>query len=76
MEPIAVWIKRSGDWAVVHRCRRCGMIRTNRISGDDNLTALLSIALRPLAQPPVPLHELGNEIGLNAGRTLEVTDHE
>jgi hypothetical protein len=52
------------------------MIRTNRISGDDNMLMLMSIALKPLAQPPVPLHELGNELGLNAGRTLEVTDHE
>ena len=24
MEPIAVWVRRGGEWAVIHRCRRCG----------------------------------------------------
>ena len=24
MEPVAVWVRRDGEWAVIHRCRRCG----------------------------------------------------
>ena len=55
MEPIAVWVKRGGEWAIVHRCERCGMIRSNRIAGDDNEPLLLSMAVRPLAQLPFPL---------------------
>jgi hypothetical protein len=58
MEPIAVWVKRDGEWAVVHRCRQCGKLTANRIAGDDNEVALVSLALRPLAQPPFPLHAL------------------
>ena len=26
MEPIAVWVRRGGEWAVIHRCRRCGAL--------------------------------------------------
>jgi len=55
MEPIAVWGRRDGAWALVHRCRTCGAIRTNRIAGDDDEWALMSLAARPLAQPPFPI---------------------
>lgn len=55
MEPITVWVKSDGEWAIVHRCQKCGVIRTNRIAGDDNELLLISLALRPLAQPAFPL---------------------
>ena len=59
MEPIAVWIRQGGEWAIIHRCRRCGALRSNRIAGDDNELALMSLAVRPLAAPPFPLDRLG-----------------
>ncbi len=55
MEPISVWVKPNGEWAVVHRCRECGALRANRIAGDDNEVILLSLALKPLARPAFPL---------------------
>ena len=55
MEPIAIWVKRDGEWAIVHRCTSCGQIRTNRVAGDDDPWAMMSLAARPLAQPPFPL---------------------
>ena len=58
MEPIAVWVRRGGEWTVLHRCTRCGAIRPNRIAGDDNELALMSLAVRPLAAPPFPLDRL------------------
>jgi hypothetical protein len=58
MEPIAVSVRRDGEWALVHRCSQCGLIRTNRVAGDDDPLVLLSFALRPLAQPPFPLERL------------------
>jgi len=58
MEPIAVWVRRGGEWAIVHRCTRCGAIRTNRIAGDDSAVVLMSLAVRPLAAPPFPLDRL------------------
>ena len=55
MEPIGVWVKRNGEWAVIHRCTQCGELRTNRIAGDDDPWAMMSLAAKPLAQPPFPL---------------------
>lgn len=59
MEPIAIGIRPDGEWSILHRCQRCGLIRTNRIAGDDNEVLLVSMALRPLARPPFPLERLG-----------------
>ena len=53
MEPVGVWVRKGGEWALIHRCRACGALRSNRIAADDNPALLLSIALRPLAQPPL-----------------------
>jgi hypothetical protein len=58
MEPIAVWVRADGEWAIVHRCRRCTSLKSNRIAGDDCPTALLRLAARPLANPPFSLEEL------------------
>ena len=59
MEPIALWVRRGGEWAIVHRCDECGILRANRIAGDDDALVLMSLAVRPLAQPPFPLDILG-----------------
>lgn len=67
MEPVAVWVRKSGEWAVVHRCRRCGQFRSNRIAADDNPMKLMSIALRPLASPPFPLERIEEMTRLMGG---------
>jgi hypothetical protein len=58
MEPIAIEVRRDGEWALVHRCCGCGVLRTNRIAGDDDERALLGLALRPIARPAFPLDDL------------------
>lgn len=58
MDPIGVWVRRDGEWAILHRCRTCGAIHSNRVAADDNSTLLLSIAMKPLASPPFPLWKL------------------
>ena len=55
MEPIAVWVQKNGEWSIVHRCSKCGIIRTNRIAGDDNEYTLVSLAMQPISKPPFPL---------------------
>lgn len=55
MEPIAVWVRKGGEWAIIHRCRGCGAIRSNRIAADDNAVLLISIAAKAIANPPFPL---------------------
>ena len=58
MEPVSVWVRKGGEWAIIHRCRICGVLHSNRIAADDNQALLLSLAVRPLAQPHVPLDHL------------------
>ena len=58
MEPISVWVRKGGEWAIVHRCKRCGHLSSNRIAADDNPVKLMSIAVKPLAEPPFPLEGL------------------
>lgn len=60
MEPISVWVRKGGEWAIVHRCSSCGVIHANRVAGDDNEIKLLSLAVKPLSQPPFPLDRLGH----------------
>ena len=62
MEPIAIWVRPGGEWAIVHRCRRCNVTRVNRIAGDDSELLLLSLAARPLAAPPFPLDSVAAAI--------------
>lgn len=58
MDAIGVWVRKDGEWALLHRCRKCGAIHSNRIAADDNPIKLVSIALKPLASPPFPLELL------------------
>lgn len=58
MRPIGIEVREDGEWAIIHRCTGCGVIRTNRIAGDDSELALLQLVLRPLSCPPFPLDGL------------------
>lgn len=58
MEPVAVWVRKNGEWAVIHRCKVCGVLHSNRVAADDNPALLMSLAVRPLAEPPFPLSRL------------------
>ena len=55
MEPVGVEVRRNGEWALIHRCRRCGVLKTNRIAGDDDEHQLLKMALRPIHNLPFTL---------------------
>jgi len=58
MEPIGVWVRKNGEWAIIHRCKLCGALDSNRVAADDNPVLLMSIAVKPLAMPPFPLGRL------------------
>lgn len=58
MEPVGVWVRKGGEWAIIHRCRRCGVLHSNRVAADDSPMKLMSLAVRPLAEPPFPLEYL------------------
>lgn len=67
MEPIAVWVRKNGEWALIHRCKACGALRSNRIAADDNPMKLLSLAVKPVASPPFPLERLEELTGQTDG---------
>jgi hypothetical protein len=58
MEPVAVWVRNKGEWAIIHRCKRCGDLSSNRVAADDNPMKLMSIAMRPIANPPFPIERM------------------
>ncbi|MBU5418783.1 RNHCP domain-containing protein [Acetanaerobacterium sp. MSJ-12] len=67
MEPVGVWVRKGGEWAVIHRCRRCGHLSSNRVAADDNPMKLMSIALKPLALPSFPLERVEELTALMGG---------
>lgn len=67
MDPVAVWTRKNGEWAIIHRCRRCGKLSSNRVAADDNPLKLMSIALLPLASPPFPLERIEEMARLMGG---------
>lgn len=58
MDAIALWVRKNGECAVIHRCRRCGALSSNRVAADDNPMKLMSIALKPLCEPPFPIERI------------------
>jgi hypothetical protein len=60
MEPIAITVRGSGEWVLIHRCTGCGVLHANRSAADDNPLLLLRLAVRPLALPPFPLDRLAS----------------
>jgi len=70
MEPVALWV-RGGEWVLIHRCRECGVLKSNRVAGDDDELALMSLAVRPLADPPFPLDVLRERTERDTSRSAE-----
>ncbi|MFG0249564.1 MAG: RNHCP domain-containing protein [Phycisphaeraceae bacterium JB051] len=58
MMPIAVSVKPNGEWMLIHQCRQCHTLHSNRIACDDSEILLLSLALRPLTMPAFPLEQI------------------
>ena len=58
---------RGGEWAIIHRCKRCGALSSNRVAADDNPMKLMSIAMRPLSAPPFPLERIEEMTALMGG---------
>ena len=67
MEPIAVWVRKNGEWAIIHRCKCCGALSSNRIAADDNPMKLMSLALKPVSSPPFPLERIEEMTRLMGG---------
>ena len=66
-DPVGVWVRKNGEWAIIHRCKRCGKLSSNRVAADDNPMKLMSIAMKPLCSPPFPLDYLEEMTALMGG---------
>lgn len=63
MDPLSVWAKTGkkpddGEWVIIHRCRKCGALSSNRSLADDDPVKLMNIVLDPLAKTPFPMDRL------------------
>ena len=72
MEPVAVWVRRGGEWAIIHRCKRCGALSSNRVAADDNPMKLMSLAMKPLCEPPFPLDRIEEMTALMGGEAAQL----
>ncbi|GGC79451.1 RNHCP domain-containing protein [Enterococcus wangshanyuanii] len=52
MDAISIWPKTDGEWAIIHRCRNCGTLKSNRIAADDDQNRLVDLANKAIQQPP------------------------
>lgn len=48
MEPIGVQTRRTGEYVLVHKCKKCGFQRLNRIAGDDNIELITQLSGVPV----------------------------
>ena len=60
-------VRKGGEWAIIHRCKRCGKLSSNRVAADDNPMKLMSIAMKPLCAPPFPLDYIEEMTALMGG---------
>jgi hypothetical protein len=58
MEPIGIWAGKKKEWRIIHRCVKCGIIKTNRIAGDDSELLLVLLATKPFMSMPFPAETL------------------
>ncbi|MFW5744332.1 MAG: RNHCP domain-containing protein [Spirochaetota bacterium] len=56
MEPIALWASEGDELRILHRCTGCGVIKPNRVAGDDSEEAIDALVARLLrareSRPP------------------------
>lgn len=50
MKPIGVELK-GGEYAIFHRCDRCGIEKKNKAAKNDNFDAVLQLSTHPIRQP-------------------------
>ena len=67
-EPVSVWIKDKGRPEIICRCRFCGALKTELIDHDDNPVTIMSVATKPLANPPFPIERIGELTDLMGGQ--------
>lgn len=68
LEPVGVWVKNDKEWEIIQRCRLCGEMTSDPMARDDNPVKILSIASKPLSEPPFPVERLEELTRMMGGR--------
>ncbi|WP_225419639.1 ribosome small subunit-dependent GTPase A [Lapidilactobacillus wuchangensis] len=50
MDAISVWQRDNGELALIHRCRECGQLVSNRIAADDDQQLIRKLAVQPISR--------------------------
>jgi len=58
IEPVGIWVRKGGEWALIHRCTVCGKLDSNRIAADDDPMKLMALAMKPFAYPMYTADEI------------------
>ena len=53
-------VRKNGEWAIIHRCKICGKISSNRVATDDNPMKLMALALRPFGSQTISHNDIKN----------------
>ena len=68
LEPVGIWVKSDQEWEIIQRCRLCGEMTSDPMSEDDSPVKVLSIASKPLSEPPFPVERLEEPTRMMGGR--------
>lgn len=68
LEPVGIWVKSDKEWEIIRRCRLCGEMTSDPMSEDDSPVKILSIASKPLSEPPFPVERLEELTRMMGGR--------
>ena len=68
LQPVSIWVRPNDSWEIVQRCSICGELGTSPMSEDDSPVKLLSLAFRPLSNPPFPLERMEEMTALMGGQ--------
>ena len=49
MEPVDIELK-DGKYSIIHKCKKCGFVRKNKVSDQDNFEAVLDISRNKTAR--------------------------
>ena len=53
MEPISIYVRPDGEWALIHRCKKCGELKINRIAAvKTNLMIKMWANTTPITATP------------------------
>lgn len=68
LEPVGVWVKSDREWEIIQRCSLCGEMVSDPMSEDDSPVKVLSIASKPLSEPPFPVERMEELTRMMGGR--------